>query len=132
MLFHWCLANGSGVFSHEIFRISLSIFSTMGDFMGVFGVFGVLGVLGDNTSSSSGAESSGPQAEATVAWHITHLKISQNPSIFWCHDVSQNFVKSSDAHVMHNSRNIMAFIGTFAFHIEGFAVPNCVPCLEEN
>ena len=40
-----------------------------GDFMGVLGVFGD---FGDITSSSSGAESSGPHADAgTVAWRKT-------------------------------------------------------------
>ena len=40
-----------------------------GDFIGVLGVFGD---FGDITSSSSGAESSGPHADAgTVAWRKT-------------------------------------------------------------
>mmetsp|Transcript_34903 Transcript_34903/g.75358 ORF Transcript_34903/g.75358 Transcript_34903/m.75358 type:complete len:210 (-) Transcript_34903:863-1492(-) len=53
-------------------KVRFRFFRAMGDFMGVLGVLGEIGVFGDSTSSSSGAESSGPQAEAgTVAWKRT-------------------------------------------------------------
>lgn len=62
------------------------VFRAMGDFMGVLGVLGEIGVFGDSTSSSSGAESSGPQAEAgTVAWGERWIKkeICQSDSILF-------------------------------------------------